>query len=357
MVCKILERLEVYLCKRQVPRKNKWKKINNKIYYFDKNGYMQTGWKKYKNSWYYLRKSGKNKGALCTGWKTISGKRYFLAKKTGARVTGWHTIKNTLYYFNNKGVLQKGKTVGEYQLDKITGAAIKIATEPDTSEVTDESNTTGGDADNTATTVDKLHIFVGDSRTVGLSNAMGCVSYDKLLQIRTEENLTEYYLAEVGSGYSWYSTKALPKLVKMLNENPAATVILNHGINDLGNIDQYIASYQWLIRVYPNTKFVIIIVVCVCVILGGYYYLTNRNNAKEEENITLTEIQELTTKNLDKNFPATPREVVKLYNRIITCFYNDEYTDDELYDLGDQARKLFDDELLENNPRDEYLRI
>jgi len=51
-----------------------------------------------------------------------------------------------------------------------------------------------------------------------------------------------------------------------------------------------------------NTKFVIIIVVCVCVILGGYYYLTNRNNAKEEENITLTEIQELTTKNLDKKF-------------------------------------------------------
>lgn len=60
--------------------------------------------------------------------------------------------------------------------------------------------------------------------------------------------------------------------------------------------------------------------------------------------------------NLDKNFPATPREVVKLYNRIITCFYNDEYTDDELYDLGDQARKLFDDELLENNPRDEYFK-
>ena len=86
-----------------------------------------------------------------------------------------------------------------------------------------------------------------------------------------------------------------------------------------------------------NTKFVIIIVVCVCVILGGYYYLTNRNNAKEEENITLTEIQELTTKNLDKNYPATPREVVKLYNRIITCFYNDEYTDDEFYDASNPS--------------------
>ena len=193
-----------------------------------------------------------------TGWfvKYWSGWKYIYANGKCPK-NKWKKINNKIYYFNNKGVLQKGKTVGEYQLDKITGAAIKIATEPDTSEVTDESNTTGGDADNTATTVDKLHIFVGDSRTVGLSNAMGCVSYDKLLQIRTEENLTEYYLAEVGSGYSWYSTKALPKLVKMLNENPAATVILNHGINDLGNIDQYIASYQWLIRVYPNTKFVI----------------------------------------------------------------------------------------------------
>ena len=92
-----------------------------------------------------------------------------------------------------------------------------------------------------------------------------------------------------------------------------------------------------------NTKFVIIIVVCVCVILGGYYYLTNRNNAKEEENITLTEIQELTTKNLDKNFPATPREVVKLYNRIITCFYNDEGS--VTYEVADWPRREFFDEI------------
>lgn len=90
--------------------------------------------------------------------------------------------------------------------------------------------------------------------------------------------------------------------------------------------------------------------------IGRLLLSDQSEQCKREENITLTEIQELTTKNLDKNYPATPREVVKLYNRIITCFYNDEYTDDELYDLGDQARKLFDDELLENNPRDEYFK-
>ena len=64
----------------------------------------------------------------------------------------------------------------------------------------------------------------------------------------------------------------------------------------------------------------------------------------------LTEIQKLITKNLDTNYPATPREVVKYYNRILECFYDDTYTDDELESLADQARKLLDDELLENNP-------
>ena len=45
---------------------------------------------------------------------------------------------------------------------------------------------------------------------------------------------------------------------------------------------------------------------------------------------------------------------MKFYNRIITCFYDEEYTDDELYELGDQVRLLMDDELLENNSRDDY---
>ena len=74
-----------------------------------------------------------------------------------------------------------------------------------------------------------------------------------------------------------------------------------------------------------------------------------------EDTVELTEIQKLITKNLDTNYPATPREVVKYYNRILECFYDDTYTDDELESLADQARKLLDDELLENNPRDQYL--
>ena len=31
-----------------------WKKVNNKWYYFNRDGAMQTGWVKYYEKWYYL---------------------------------------------------------------------------------------------------------------------------------------------------------------------------------------------------------------------------------------------------------------------------------------------------------------
>ena len=38
--------------------KNGWEKINNKWYYFDKDGWMITGWLETKDGWYYLKEDG-----------------------------------------------------------------------------------------------------------------------------------------------------------------------------------------------------------------------------------------------------------------------------------------------------------
>lgn len=103
-----------------------------------------------------------------------------------------------------------------------------------------------------------------------------------------------------------------------------------------------------------NVIRVIAALVIIGLIVGLYYYFSVHKRASVEDAVELTEVQKVITKDLDTNYPATPREVVKYYNRIIECFYNETYTDDELYDLGDQARKLFDEELLENNPREDY---
>ncbi len=103
-----------------------------------------------------------------------------------------------------------------------------------------------------------------------------------------------------------------------------------------------------------NIRIIIFAAVCIVLLVGAFWRLNQSREASVEDTVELTEVQKVITKDLDKNYPETPREVVKLYNRIIACFYGEEHTEDELYSLGNQARKLFDAELLENNPEDAY---
>lgn len=99
------------------------------------------------------------------------------------------------------------------------------------------------------------------------------------------------------------------------------------------------------------------IVICVGLVCGYYYYLSHKN-AKSAEDVQdkTTEVEKIIERDFDKKYPKTPREVVKWYNRIITAFYGEEYTDEELEKMADQARSLMDDELLSYNPRDTYLK-
>lgn len=103
-----------------------------------------------------------------------------------------------------------------------------------------------------------------------------------------------------------------------------------------------------------NVIRIVTAVLLISVIVGGYYGFRVSKRATVEDAVELTEVQKVITKDLETNYPATPREVIKYYNRILKCFYNESYTEDELYELGDQARMLFDEELLANNPREQY---
>ncbi|MCM1283121.1 MAG: hypothetical protein NC180_02030 [Muribaculaceae bacterium] len=100
-----------------------------------------------------------------------------------------------------------------------------------------------------------------------------------------------------------------------------------------------------------KVRFIILAVVCVALICGGFFLLKSRMGGEEEE---LTKVQKIMTRNLETDYPPTPREVIKFYNRIITSYYEREYTDEEFEALTDQALLLFDDELAANNPKDAY---
>lgn len=100
---------------------------------------------------------------------------------------------------------------------------------------------------------------------------------------------------------------------------------------------------------------VIAAVVCAGIICGAFYLTAQRSKEQAKKAETLTEVQKLITKNLDTKYPETPREVIKLYNRIIKAYYAEEYTEEEFQKLAVQAQKLMDRELLAKNKNDVYI--
>ena len=105
-----------------------------------------------------------------------------------------------------------------------------------------------------------------------------------------------------------------------------------------------------------NIKVLIIGIVCVTLVVGYYMYLSSRNTDDQpsgvDKRVEVVKIIEDT--DLTKDYPKTPRSVVKLYNRILMSYYNEEYTDKQFLKIGDLQRGLLDEELLKNNERDAY---
>lgn len=100
----------------------------------------------------------------------------------------------------------------------------------------------------------------------------------------------------------------------------------------------------------------IIGIVLVCLVLGYYFYLSNRRHKEnQEESVKVTAVQEALMRNLDINYPPTPREVLKYYCQIAQCFHNETYTEEEFQELAFKIQQLYDDELVANKTQDQYL--
>lgn len=102
-----------------------------------------------------------------------------------------------------------------------------------------------------------------------------------------------------------------------------------------------------------TVKVVLAMVALVCVVVGVYYTMSNRTLS--EEDVEVTAVKEVILRNLDNNYPPTPKEVVKYYSDITKCLHNDTYTEEEFTQMADKMLALYDDELLAQNDRDTYL--
>ena len=100
----------------------------------------------------------------------------------------------------------------------------------------------------------------------------------------------------------------------------------------------------------------IIVIVIMALLVGGYYfYLSNKVESNESKEV-VTAVQNVILKDLDKNYPPTPKEVVKYYSEISKCLYNEAYTDEQLEKMADKLLAIYDDELVANNPKEEYIK-
>ncbi|MCR5673169.1 MAG: hypothetical protein K6F87_05585 [Lachnospiraceae bacterium] len=103
-------------------------------------------------------------------------------------------------------------------------------------------------------------------------------------------------------------------------------------------------------------RIIIVFIVLAVAVTGLFFYVSNRSKVIEEgKQQHMTAVQEILSRNLETNYPPTPKEVLKFYSEITRCFYGEEYTEEELEKLAKLSRKLFDDELAANQTDEQYL--
>lgn len=103
---------------------------------------------------------------------------------------------------------------------------------------------------------------------------------------------------------------------------------------------------RWLITVT---------VLMVAGVVGYYFYVNKGDDFGGADNADIVgEVDKVLNKDLEERYPYTVREVVQFFVRIQKCYYNEEYTEEELVKLAYKATELLDTELLAENPFDEY---
>ena len=105
-----------------------------------------------------------------------------------------------------------------------------------------------------------------------------------------------------------------------------------------------------------TVKIVIVVIVLAALILGYYYYLSHKSGKEQTaESVQVTAEQSVLMKDLERNYPPTPKEVLKYYCQITRCFYNEEYSEEELHQLAAKIQELYDEELIANKTQEDYL--
>ena len=109
-----------------------------------------------------------------------------------------------------------------------------------------EEKNNNNNNNNQVNTGNSLNIIIGDSRAVGLQYTVNPPS-------------NYLFIAESSMGYNWLKTTATSKLDETLKNNPGKhNIIVNLGINDLGNVQNYVNYFNEMKTKYSNHRLIIV---------------------------------------------------------------------------------------------------
>ena len=95
-------------------------------------------------------------------------------------------------------------------------------------------------------------------------------------------------------------------------------------------------------------KSIVLFVLGAIVLLGIYLMATRSKKTTKDEDYTLTVVDEITTTDLSKNYPADARKVVDLYAKTMQALYKENNTDEQENKMIGVIAGIMDDELLAN---------
>ena len=107
--------------------------------------------------------------------------------------------------------------------------------------------------------------------------------------------------------------------------------------------------------VWDKVKKPMILTLVTLVIIGVYYYCSRIEKDNNEKITVNNEVSKITSRDLELNYPSTPKAVVTYYSDIISVIYKIDMNDESIEKVATQMRGLFDDELLLVNSYNAYV--
>ena len=109
---------------------------------------------------------------------------------------------------------------------------------------------------------------------------------------------------------------------------------------------------------FKGLRGILILLFAALAFAGIFFRLNNKQQVStdEEEVEAATPIEIALERNLNTNYPSTPKEVVKYFGEITQCYYNETFeSDEQLEALARQMLKLYDDELVSYKSYEDYM--